>query len=131
MTTILFLDDERFPPDRVPAGTHYVTVRTVHEAQQYVRDHGLPDSISFDHDLGADAPGGDAIHFAQWLVDAHLDGEINLSRCAITTHSQNPVGAANILGKFTRLPQSGSAAGMGGLREHSHLMPGERHDPHD
>lgn len=91
----LYLDDIRNPAD-----TTYIVARTVKEAQHLVEKYGVPEHISFDHDLGVDEldnllPNG--YDFAKWLVEMDMDGNIELS-CAFTftVHSQNPVGAENI-----------------------------------
>lgn len=102
MTTkyTLFLDDERFPA-RVSAVGDFKIARTIAEAQEIIRQHGVPDFISFDHDLGDNEPTG--YDFAKWLVDQHLNGNLNISSMGFYVHSQNPVGARNInmlLAKF-------------------------------
>lgn len=82
----LFIDDVRDPPS-----TDWVVVRSTNEALNYVQDHGWPDFISFDHDLGGEDT---TMVFLKYLVYEHWDG--------ITTppdykvHSANPVGAENI-----------------------------------
>jgi hypothetical protein len=92
----LFLDDLRDPPD----GT-WVVARSVAEATSWVRQHGMPGLISFDHDLGPEAPTGH--DFAKWLVDCHLDGTHLLpADFAYTVHSANPPGALNISGLLDR-----------------------------
>ena len=90
MSYNLFIDDERFPPDD---GREWVIVRSSEEAIECIRTRGIPDFISYDHDLG----GYDtAMRFIMWLIDAYLDGELGTFPVNYTIHSQNPVGARNI-----------------------------------
>lgn len=89
MTWKLFLDDERFPPDD---GGNWVICRNVTEAIEYCSILGLPNFISFDHDLGKREFNG--LQFAKWLVEHCLNNDINLPECYV--HSQNPVGKKNI-----------------------------------
>ncbi|MDD3595219.1 cyclic-phosphate processing receiver domain-containing protein [Sulfuricurvum sp.] len=91
----LYLDDIRYPNDNT-----YIIARTVEEAQQLIEKYGVPEYISFDHDLGVDdmdnlLPNG--YDLAKWLVEMDMDGNIELSSdFTFTVHSQNPVGAENI-----------------------------------
>ena len=57
----------------------------------YLQRYGLPDFISFDHDLGEGLSGYDC---AKYLVDYCLDHQLALPAFAV--HSQNPVGKENI-----------------------------------
>lgn len=91
----LYLDDIRNIDDPT-----YIVARTVEEAQHLVEKYGVPEHISFDHDLGVDDMGNllpTGYDFAKWLVEMDMDGDIELS-CNFTfmIHSQNPVGAENI-----------------------------------
>ena len=88
----LFLDDERFPPEK----GEWVIVRTFYEAVNYCYKRGCPVFISLDHDLGEDTPTG--YDFAKWLVeqDMNSDGEYIPVDFTFYVHSQNPVGAENI-----------------------------------
>jgi hypothetical protein len=92
----LFIDDERFPPDDE---TEWKIVRTVPEAKLWIGEHGCPDFISFDHDLG-DEVGGDAIELVHWLIETDLnaDGAFIPRDFTYYVHSQNPVGVKNIQG---------------------------------
>jgi hypothetical protein len=68
----IYLDDVRTPnPDCA-----WVVCRTVNEAIQTIELHGLPDQISFDHDLGEGQ--ADGIELAKWLIESHLDEKIDL-----------------------------------------------------
>lgn len=88
----LFIDDER-----LPVAEDDVIVRSVEEAKAYVIAHGVPHHVNFDHDLG-DGPSG--YDFACWLVERDLDGHGFPESWAV--HSQNPIGASNILGVMDR-----------------------------
>jgi hypothetical protein len=82
----LFLDDERFP-----IGDDWNIVRSYEEAVEFVLKNGLPDVISFDHDLGTEKTGYD---FAKWLVEYIMDNDLPVFHFFV--HSQNPVGKRNI-----------------------------------
>lgn len=84
----LFLDDERYP-----ATNNWIVVRSYEDAVWYVESFGLPDRISFDHDLGEGPTGYD---FVKWLCDYIMDHNLNVSNLQWDVHSQNPVGAENI-----------------------------------
>jgi hypothetical protein len=93
----LYLDDIRTPKDSA-----YIIARTVEEAQQLIETYGVPEHISFDHDLGLDdmdnlLPTG--YDMAKWLVEKDMDGFLQIpGNFAFSVHSQNPVGAENIQG---------------------------------
>jgi hypothetical protein len=89
----LFLDDERFPPDD---GSEWVIVRSAFEAMLYCMDHGCPEFISFDHDLGENDTG---MNFVHGLVHYDLDhpGFIP-DNFEFYVHSQNVEGKKNIEG---------------------------------
>lgn len=92
MSYNLFIDDERFPPDD---GREWVIVRSSQDAINYVRACGIPDFVSYDHDLGGDDT---SMRFILWLIDSYLDGAIDTFPVNFTIHSQNPIGALNIKG---------------------------------
>jgi len=83
MRSRLFLDDVREAPD----GSWHV-VRSYDEFVRYIEAHGMPDEISFDHDLGDGVPSG--MDCAKWLVET----ERPVPR--FTVHSANPPGRMNI-----------------------------------
>lgn len=91
----LFIDDLRTPQD-----DSYVIVRTYDDAVNYILKNGMPDFISFDHDLGLDKNGEIAksgYDFAKWITDADIDGKIEIPEAFLfAVHSQNPVGKKNI-----------------------------------
>lgn len=107
----LFLDDHRVPQD---AGNYctdvryrtenWVLVQNYDEFVKFITEEGLPDLISFDHDLADEhyAFRGNykelkektGYHCAKWLVDYCFQRNIPLPECLV--HSMNPVGKQNI-----------------------------------
>jgi hypothetical protein len=87
----LFLDDERYP-----VHPSWIIARNYDDALWYVRQLGVPNVISFDHDLGAPQnPTG--YDFAKWLCAYIEDYELDFPDDFVYyIHSQNPVGAENI-----------------------------------
>lgn len=90
MTYKLFIDDERWPIDD---GTKWVIARSSADAIAAVEGLGVPDYISYDHDLGGDDT---SIKFIWWMIDAYIDGKITTFPVNYYVHSQNPIGAENI-----------------------------------
>jgi hypothetical protein len=90
MTYRMFIDDERFPPND---GKEWVIVRSSYEAMAMVADRGVPNFISYDHDLGEKDT---SIIFIHWMMYLYLDGDISVFPTEFAVHSQNPVGARNI-----------------------------------
>lgn len=94
----LFIDDLRNPPD-----DSWVVVRSYNEAIDYLANTGMPDIISFDHDLGLAETGYDT---AKWIVNKIIDNELDLPQSfTYKVHYMNPIGAANIkhlLDNFTK-----------------------------
>ena len=86
----LFIDDLREPVN--PAWT---IARSSADAIACLLEHGCPDEISFDHDLGGDDT---AMAVAKRLIDLDLDsGGAFIPRAfRFSVHSANPVGAANL-----------------------------------
>jgi len=105
MTWKLFLDDIRFPADvRYDYGPYrdIVICRSMDDAVWCVEQYGLPQFISFDHDL-ADIhyEQGDGektgFTFAKWLCDYVMDNDLQIPEdFGFLVHSMNPVGAENI-----------------------------------
>lgn len=85
----LFLDDIRNPPD-----SSWEVVRSYSEFVEWVQANGLPDQISFDHDLGLeeDQPSRtrDGYDACKWMLENYGIPE------AVTVHSKNPVGKKRI-----------------------------------
>ena len=84
--TKLYLDDVRHCPNG------YTLVRNVKEFKDYINTNGVPELISFDHDLGGDETAMQCIH---WLIK----NDYCIKDYKI--HSANPVGRANIEGLIT------------------------------
>ena len=91
----LYLDDIRPLPDNT-----YILARSYNEAITYVINNGIPDFISFDHDLGDDEkknllPSG--YDFAKWLVEQDMNlNYLFPANFSFYVHSANPVGKKNI-----------------------------------
>lgn len=94
MSYSLFLDDERFPPQKVPVG-EWIIARSLDEVKHVIQKHGFPAFVSFDHDLGEGPTGMDV---AKYLVDLDMDQKLMPADFSYYVHSQNPIGAANIRG---------------------------------
>ena len=92
----LFLDDERFPPIASPGNRRWVIARNSDEAISLVKQLGIPDFISFDHDLGGTDTG---MVFLHRLICLTMDYKTEFPR-EYYVHSQNPVGRANITALF-------------------------------
>lgn len=83
--TTLYLDDVRPTPD------NYQRVYDYDKFVHFIEENGVPDFISFDHDLGEGKTGFDC---AKFLVEYCLDHDIK--KINFRVHSQNPVGKENI-----------------------------------
>jgi hypothetical protein len=113
----LFLDDIRNPKDcangLVPSKLNkfywendWNIVRSYDDFVSWIVKNGLPDFISFDHDLAdvhysmdfsKSQDGGKektGYECAKWLVNYCMDMKMEIPRYIV--HSQNPVGKANI-----------------------------------
>jgi hypothetical protein len=116
MKTALYLDDVRTPTDTIPGYHPWNVVRNYEEFTNWILVNGIPDLISFDHDLAAEHindyfsqvasqgyqhPNYDkyeektGLDCAKWLVDLiQANPKLVLKSCSV--HSHNPVGANNI-----------------------------------
>lgn len=107
----LFLDDERMPIAAYTAALSncnpvYVEkewdiVRSYEEFAEYLNANGIPDMVSFDHDLGPTIMTG--FQCAKLLIDLCESNNVDLPQCLV--HSANPVGRYNIkfiLDSYTR-----------------------------
>ena len=115
MKKALYLDDQRTPVDNIPDHEPWVVVRNYDEFVDWISKNGVPNFISFDHDLadehindyfdqfyqqGYQHPSYDSykektgLDCARWLAQyCEQTGEkIN----KVSVHSHNPVGATNI-----------------------------------
>lgn len=93
----LFIDDERHPPYR--DGRDWKIARDWEDVMMLLRIHGIPNYISFDHDLGIDKHSGHDI--VKFLIDLDMGDDDMFTIPADFTyyvHSQNPVGKDNIAG---------------------------------
>ena len=96
MTYRLFIDDERFPvtPD-------WFVARNSYQAIKALELYGMPQEIAFDHDLGGQDT---AINFINALESELIDRNLKFPKgFKYTVHSQNPIGAANIISKMNEL----------------------------
>ena len=111
----LYLDDTRTPTDTIPNFEKWYVVRNYNEFVNWIEKNGLPDYISFDHDLAEEhmedywqhqfkgIPTIDYNTFtektgldcAKWLVEYVEKNNINLPRL-LGVHSANPLGSLNI-----------------------------------
>lgn len=101
--TKLFLDDLRNPPDNT-----WQVVRSYDAFVGYIETYGVPDLISFDHDLAFEHYSFNSnfsltkeIPYHSYKEKTGLDCvkyliEKNLSIKSYKVHSANPVGAENI-----------------------------------
>lgn len=111
----LYLDDVRTPANDLPGYEPWAVVRNYEQFTDYITKHGIPDFISFDHDLadehmqdyfaqvnaqGYQSPSYDeykektGLSCAMWLVDYCIENNVAPKKCAV--HSHNPIGSTNI-----------------------------------
>ena len=85
----LYLDDIRIPKTK-----GWDVVRSYDEFIKWIDENGLPDKVSFDHDLGEEGTktGYDC---AKWMVNYCIKNHLPYLP-EYNTHSANPVGKANI-----------------------------------
>lgn len=115
MKVALYLDDVRTPTTTIPGYEPWVVVRNYNEFVTWITENGVPDLISFDHDLakehmedyfnqmylqGYQQPDYEnytektGLDCAYWLVKYIQDNNLVLK--SVSVHSHNPVGASNI-----------------------------------
>ena len=117
----LFLDDMRLPENaftytknQLYLDLDWVTVKNYNEFVSYIKENGMPNLISFDHDL-ADVHYGmvdhitdddyditeekTGYHCAKWLVNKCMDENLPLPKYLV--HSMNNVGRRNIISLLT------------------------------
>lgn len=102
----VFLDDERNPGHlrRLNGGVWnhdascdwwvFRTAESLIKAFQEGYFNARPLILSLDHDLGDKIKTG--YDLLNYLVDQHLEGNIDISQYTVQVHSQNPIGAENI-----------------------------------
>jgi hypothetical protein len=115
MKKALYLDDLRTPTNVLPGYEPWFVVRNYDQFVDWISTNGMPDFVSFDHDL-ADEHIDDyfaqkivqgyqnpmyeeytektGLDCAKWLVDYCQNNNIPICGCSV--HSHNPVGARNI-----------------------------------
>lgn len=99
MKYFLFIDDIRNP--NFESDIEIKIARNSDEAISILKEFGIPYSISFDHDLGGDDT---SIIYINALTDYIIDNNIKFSKeFKYYVHSQNPVGAQNIISKMDSL----------------------------
>jgi hypothetical protein len=115
MKRALYLDDQRTPTNTLPGYEPWFVVRNYDQFVEWITLNGMPDFVSFDHDLaeehiddyfkqklalGYQHPSYNeytektGLDCARWLVDYCQKRNIPLCGCSV--HSHNPVGASNI-----------------------------------
>ena len=115
MKKSLYLDDVRTPTTTIPGYEPWYVVRNYDEFVSWISENGIPDLISFDHDLakehmddyfeqvftqGFQHPMYEeytektGLDCARWLAE-HIQTN-NLVLKSVSVHSHNPVGASNI-----------------------------------
>ena len=115
MKTALYLDDVRTPTETIPGYHPWNIVRNYDEFAEWITKNGVPDLVSFDHDLAEEHMNDyydqlltegfqhpkysqykekTGLDCARFLVDYCQKNNTLLKQCAV--HSHNPVGATNI-----------------------------------
>ena len=115
MKTALYLDDVRTPIETLPGYKPWNVVRNYDEFAKWIIENGIPDLISFDHDLGEEHMNDYYSQFARqgyqipdyesykektgldcakFVVEYCQKMNVPLKQCCV--HSHNPVGARNI-----------------------------------
>ena len=96
VSTKMYLDEIQTPIEEFD-----FIARSFDEAVSIIKENGVPNFISFDHDLGVDCDGNilkTGYDLAKWLVNSDLDNEYTLPfNFKYKVHSQNPVGKRNII----------------------------------
>jgi len=121
----LFLDDIRIPDDVLKywdnpiyeSSTQWVIVRNYDQFVKAITEQGIPEMISFDHDLGPEHyfhqenisydqfTEKTGFHCAKWFINYCIDNNKEVTKL-IYVHSMNPVGSKNILSLFTAYQKS-------------------------
>lgn len=94
---ILFLDDERDPPDNMTKswGVEVVIARTVAAFKDVVEARGEPFMVQFDWYLGTGQP--DGLAAAQWLIEYDRQHNILTQDFMFDSHSSEPLKAREIV----------------------------------
>ena len=128
MKKALYLDDKRTPTETIPGYEPWYVVRNYEEFTSWITANGIPELVSFDHDLaeehirdyfsqllakGYQHPAYEeytektGVDCAKWLIEYSQETKQPLK--AVCVHSHNPVGAINI------------QAGINGYKKHMDL----------
>lgn len=108
MSYYLFLDDYRYPGDvnwvNIPKQS-YIIVRSYDEFKSCITERGLPEYVSFDHDLEARHYEGDystptGLECAMFLVDFCKRNGYTIPKYGC--HSMNPEGVYRICSYMER-----------------------------
>ena len=116
MKNCLYLDDVRTPTTTIKGYHPWKVVRNYDEFVKHITQNGVPDLVSFDHDLhkehtddywsqfelkGYQEPDYSSyiektgLDCARFLIDhIQANNSLELKQCSV--HSANPIGAANI-----------------------------------
>lgn len=100
----LFLDDERHPcnvnwiPGIDYTDSAWMVVTDIDTFKNAIEEYGMPEFISFDHDLG-EGLRNNGYACAQWLVLYCADNGYKFPKYKV--HSMNPVGKKNIIEYIT------------------------------
>lgn len=99
MKYFLFIDDIRNP--NFESDIEIKIARNSNEAISILKEFGIPNQISFDHDLGGDDT---SIIYINALTDYIIDNNVKFPNgFKYYVHSQNPVGVQNIISKMDSL----------------------------
>ena len=88
--TIQYLKEEYLEIEDEPCEVFWV--KTQKEFENYIKENGLPDLISFDNDLGIG--NGEGYDCAKWIVKYCMDNHNQMPLWHV--HSLNPVAKENI-----------------------------------
>ena len=100
----LFIDDERDPPPSFYRDCFVIVARSSKQAIREITEYGMPQAISFDHDLGGNDT---AMVVVDWIIENILDSKITLPKgFEFKVHSANVIGGQNIESKMTNLLNS-------------------------
>lgn len=107
--TLLWLDDLRNPAEWVSSKykeyDEIIWATNYDEFVNWINTNGLPDAISFDHDLGEEGENErNGYTAAKFLVEYCIDHDMRLPAC--DCHSANPVGYDNIIGLLSNFEKS-------------------------
>ena len=90
--TIQYLKEEYFEINDEDEECEVFWVKTQSEFENYIKENGLPDLISFDNDLGIG--NGEGYDCAKWLVEYCMNNNVHLPEWYV--HSTSPVAQENI-----------------------------------